>query len=217
MSQDAMLKALHDSMLALNQDSVLGLVKEAAARQVDPHAITGALGAAMRAVGERYARGECFIPELVFCGQIFSQALEILAPEMKGQENASTTGKKVVIGTVKGDLHDLGVKLVSVVLTMGGFEVVNLGKDVPTDLFVGKVKEIRPQILGLSALLTTTLNRQQEVIRTLEAHDLRGTVKVMIGGAPVMQEWADTIGADAVGFDAIDALKKARKLMGLAE
>ena len=120
----------------------------------------------------------------------------------------------MVAGTVKGDLHDIGLKLVCLVLYIDGFEVINLGINVPTETFIDKVKELKPQILGLSALLTNTLLEQEEIIEALKSHGLRDQVKVMIGGAPVTQEWCDSIGADAVGFDAIDALEKARRLLG---
>lgn len=211
------LRSLEASMTQLDRESVLSLVRHATATPVDYRLLMNSLTAGMQAIGDRFSRGECFLPQLVFCGQIFSDAMEILKPELKARGISAGAGKKVVIGTVQGDLHDLGIQLVSLVLRMGGFEVLNLGKDVSAGLFIQKVEEVRPHILGLSALLTTTLKRQQEVMRALETHDLRNDVKVMIGGAPVTQEWADTIGADGVGFDAFDALRKAEKLVGMAE
>ena len=214
MNKEEFLKSLEKSMMELNEDDVIILVKKAISNKIDPYALTASMANAMEAVGEKYSRGECFIPELIFCGQIFTKAMEIIEPEMEGKEARKGLGK-VVIGTVRGDLHDLGVKLVSLTLTMGGFEVFNLGRDVPVETFIEKVKEMNPAILGLSALLTTTMSQQKEVIEALKVKNLRDKVKIMIGGAPVTKEWAEAIGADAVGFDAIDALKKAKRLIGM--
>ena len=212
MNEKIIFRLLQDALMELNQEKVLNLARQAILNNVNPNLIIDSLADALKDIGEKYSRGEAFIPELIFCGEIFTQAMEILRPEMKKDKRGRELGR-IVIGTVKGDLHDLGIKVVSLVLTMGGFEVVNLGKDVPTETFIAKTKETKPEILGLSALLTTTLTQQKEVIEALKTSHLRDRVKVMIGGAPVTQEWADTIGADAVGFDAMDSLKKAKELM----
>ena len=213
MSDDSVLQSLEAAIISFNEELSIDLVREALQKKIDPFSITDTLSGGLKAVGDQFADGKCFIPELIFSGEIFKKAMEMVEPALKGRKTQRIKAK-VVIGTVKGDLHDLGLKLVALTLFMDGFEVVNLGKDVAGDTFIEKVKELKPQVLGLSALLTTTLNEQKAVITSLEQHRLRDTVKVMIGGAPVTREWADAIGADAVGFDAIDALEKINKLVG---
>ena len=118
-----------------------------------------------------------------------------------------------MIGTVKGDLHDLGKNLVSVTFMTAGFEVIDLGKDVGTEKFIEETRRLKPDVLGISALLTTTTEKQQEIIEALKLEKLRDKVKVIVGGAPVNQKWADTIGADAYGADAIDGLRKAKAFL----
>lgn len=213
MAEDKILASLSESMIALQGDKTQDLVQQALAQKIAPFAIMNCLSDAMKRIGERFASGDCFIPELILSGRTFQQAMMLLEPVLQGAKTARARGK-VVLGTVKGDLHDLGVKLVALTLSADGFDVVNLGSDVSAETFVDEVREQRPQILGLSALLTTTLHQQQAVIESLQGSNLRHEVKVMVGGAPVTQAWANTIGADAVGFDAIDALEKARALLG---
>lgn len=212
MAEDTILLSLEESMIALQREYTLELAQQALAQEVAPFSIMERLASGMKRIGKKFAKGECFIPELILCGRIFQQVMGLLEPVMQEERVAQARGK-VVLGTVKGDLHDLGLKLVELTLSADGFDVVDLGRDVPVATFVDKVRELRPHILGLSALLTTTLHQQQEVIESLQANNLRGQLKVMIGGAPVTQDWADTIGADAVGFDAIDALDKANGLL----
>jgi corrinoid protein of di/trimethylamine methyltransferase len=215
-NEEELLDVIYESMIAFDQDKLLDLVKQALSREIDAHRITHSLSKALEVIGDKYAQGECFIPELIFSGEIFHSAMEILEPEVQGKGKQEKLGK-IVLGTVQGDLHDLGLKLVSLTLSINGFDVFNLGRDVPVETFLATVKSLKPQILGLSALLTTTLNQQREAIEALKHHHLRDQVKVMIGGAPVTQEWAEAIGADAVGFDAIDALKKAKQLIGVVQ
>ncbi len=212
MSETNILESLQELMIELNEEKVINLVEQALADKLDPFSLIDSLSAALNTIGERFSEGNCFIPELIKSGQIFEKTMAIVEPELKGKKARESKGL-VIVGTVKGDLHDLGLKLVSLTLSIAGFEIINLGKDIPTETFIDKVKELNPQILGLSALLTTTLEQQNEVIKALKDQNLRDNVKVMIGGAPVTQNWADSIGADCVGFDAIDALEKARTLI----
>ena len=121
---------------------------------------------------------------------------------------------KVIIGTIEGDIHDIGKSLVSAMLTVAGFEVVDLGSDVPVEVFIEKTREVKPQVIGMSALMTTTMLRMQKVIEVLEKEGLRKNVKVIVGGAPTSKEWADKIGADGHGGDAMEAVEVMKNLVG---
>lgn len=168
----------------------------------------------LREIGDKFGRGEIFLSELIMSAEAAKAAMEVIVPEIrKGEKKVGYLGR-VVIGTVAGDIHDIGKNIVAALLTAEGFEVIDLGVDVPTEKFIDKVRELKPDILGLSALLTTTMPVQREVIEALKKAGLRDSVKVMVGGAPVTAEWAQEIGADAYGADALDAVKKAKQLLG---
>jgi len=171
-----------------------------------------ALLAGMDVVGERMRSGDCFIPEVLLSARVMQGALDLLRPHMA--EGESTSAATVVIGTVEGDLHDIGKNLVGMLLQGAGFEVVNLGTGVTAAQFVAAVKEHKPQILGMSALLTTTLPHMGETIQALKDESLRESVKVMVGGAPVTRAWADAVGADGYGANAGMAVERAKALMG---
>ena len=171
-----------------------------------------ALLARMDVVGERMRSGDCFIPEVLLSARVMQGALDLLRPHMA--EGESTSAGTVVIGTVEGDLHDIGKNLVAMLLQGAGFEVVNLGTGVTAADFVAAVREHAPQILGMSALLTTTLPHMGETIAALKEAGLRGSLKVMVGGAPVTQAWADEVGADGYGANAGMAVDRAKALVG---
>lgn len=203
-----------EALNAFQKDEVLGWVKDQLEQDISPQRILDQLSEGLEKLGNRFASGECFIPELILGGEIFREALDLARPKI---ESSGAKMKKVgtfLIGTVHGDLHDLGKNLVSVTFSTGGFEVINLGKDVSTETFVAEVARLRPDLLGLSALLTTTMEKQREVIEALKASNLRDGLGIIIGGAPVNQRWADEIGADAYGADAIDGLRKAKARLG---
>ena len=167
---------------------------------------------AMGEVGQRFQDGKAFVPQLLMAGRAMKAGLEILKPLMSGQQSASIG--KVLIGTVKGDLHDIGKNLVASMLEGCGFEVVNIGIDVSADTFVEEIKKNRPDILAMSALLTTTMGYMKEVIDALQAAGIRDQVKVMVGGAPVSQGFADEIGADGYSDNANSAVTVAKQLLG---
>ena len=167
---------------------------------------------AMSEVGQRFQYGKAFVPQLLMAGRAMKAALEILKPLLAGQ--ASTTLGRIVIGTVKGDLHDIGKNLVASMLEGCGFEVKNIGIDVPSDKFVEAVKDYNADILCMSALLTTTMTYMKDVIQALEDAGIRQNVKVMVGGAPVTQNFADEIGADGYSDNANSAVAVAKELMG---
>jgi 5-methyltetrahydrofolate--homocysteine methyltransferase len=166
----------------------------------------------MDVVGARMREGECFIPEVLLSARVMQACLDILRPQM-AEGDAAGMGV-IVIGTVEGDLHDIGKNLVGMLLQGAGFTVVNLGTGVTAEDFVAAVKEHSPRIIGMSALLTTTLPHMSETIAQLKAEGLRDSVKVMVGGAPVTAAYADEIGADGYGANAGMAVERAKELVG---
>lgn len=165
----------------------------------------------MEVVGKKMHAGEYYIPEVLLSARAMKQASEIVKP-LLGDSSASSQGK-VIVGTVQGDLHDIGKNLVISMLEGAGFEIIDLGVDVPTEKFVTAVKETGASIIGLSALLSVTMLKMKEVIDSLQAAGQRGEVKVMIGGAPASQRYADEIGADGYAADAGSAVDLAKQLM----
>ncbi len=173
--------------------------------------LDGGLLPAMDIVGQRMRSGEAFIPEVLLSARTMQGALDLLKP-LLAEGDTGNTGT-AVIGTVEGDLHDIGKNLVAMMLEGAGFKVVNLGTGVTVAQFVAAVKEHKPQILGMSALLTTTVGRMPELIAALKADGLRDSVKVMVGGAPVTQGYSDEIGADGYGANAAMAVDRAKALI----
>ncbi|MDC7291635.1 corrinoid protein [Blautia schinkii] len=166
---------------------------------------------AMGVVGEQFKNNEIFVPEMLVAARAMKKGVEVLKPHLSGG-SASVAGK-VIIGTVAGDLHDIGKNLVAMMIESAGFEVIDLGVDVPADKFVEAVRENPDvKIVGLSALLTTTMPAMKNTVEVLNAADFRGSIKVMVGGAPITQEFADEIGADAYTADAASAAQKAKEL-----
>ncbi len=203
------------ALVELRDEEVLAWVRDQLDQQVSPHDVVEQLAAGLEIIGRKFASGEMFIPELVVGGEIFTQALDLLAPAIKATGTKVRHLGTVVLGTVEGDLHDLGQNLVAVTFVANGFKVVKLGADVPPGNFVEAAKKHSPDLIGLSALLTTTMEAQREVIQAFTSAGLRDSVKIMVGGAVVNQDWADEIGADAYGSDAIDGLNKAKVLLGI--
>ncbi len=164
-------------------------------------------------VGEHFGKGEMFLPDLVMAGEAMKAATAVLEPELqKGGARREILGK-VVLGTVQGDIHEIGKTLVSTMLAASGFEVDDLGVDVPYEKFALRAREIGADIVGVSALLTTTMTGQRHVVEALDRHGLRPRVKVIVGGAPVTRAWAEEIGADGYGEDAVAAVALAKALM----
>jgi methylmalonyl-CoA mutase cobalamin-binding domain/chain len=171
------------------------------------------LAEAMLEIGRRWNAGDVFLPEVVAAAEIFRKCNDIVEPALIAA-GGKTLGHKVLMATVKGDLHDLGKNMVGAMMKTAGFEVHDLGKDVAAERIIEAVREMEPTILGLSSLLTTTVPEQRTVIQALEAAGLRGRVQVMVGGAPVTQEWASEIGADGFAPNAPEAVKTALQLAG---
>ncbi len=173
--------------------------------------ITNYMVAGMNEIGNRFEAGKAFVPELLMAARAMKGSLEILKPHLE-QSNSTGLGK-VIIGTVRGDLHDIGKNLVASMLEGCGFEVINIGVDVSADKFVAAVKEHNPDIMCLSALLTTTMQNMKDVITALNDAGIRNHVKIMVGGAPINQKFADEIGADGYGDNANAAVTVAKKMM----
>lgn len=201
-----------EAILAGKGDKAADATKRALDEGLAPQdIINGQMIRAMSEVGQRFQDGKAFVPQLLMAGRAMKTALEILKPLLAGQ--ASTTLGRIVIGTVKGDLHDIGKNLVASMLEGCGFEVKNIGIDVPSEKFVEAVKDFNADILCMSALLTTTMTYMSDVIKALEDAGIRNDVKVMVGGAPVTQTFADEIGADGYSDNANSAVAKAKELM----
>ena len=185
---------------------------------IDPTTIMEeGMAVAMFDLGEMWKRGEVFLPEVVASAEVFKRCNALVEPALLATRSPDDVGQLVVLATVKGDLHDLGKNMVAAMLRTSGFEVLDLGKDVPADRIIEAVRERRPKIVGLSALLTTTVPYQEIVIKKLVAEGVRDDVKVMVGGAPVTPEWAEKIGADGYANNAPEAVEIARKLIGVAQ
>ncbi len=211
--QDSPEEQLFQAILNGKSDDAATATRNALAHNAVPQdLINGQMIRAMGEVGQRFQDGQAFVPQLLMAGRAMKAALELLKPMMSGA--TSTAIGKVVIGTVKGDLHDIGKNLVASMLEGCGFEVVNIGIDVSADKFIEEVKKNQPDILCMSALLTTTMGYMKEVIDALEEAGIRSQVKVMVGGAPVTQGFADEIGADGYSDNANSAVTVAKQLLG---
>lgn len=167
----------------------------------------------IQAVGALFADGTYFLPDLLLGAKAMDAGIKVIEPLMAGQKREFLG--RVLMGTVEGDLHEIGKNIVIMMLKTSGFEVLDLGIDVPAKKFVDQALDFKPDIIGISALLTTTVGRQKEIVELLEEEGLRNKVKVMIGGAPINQNWADTIGADGYAEDASVAVDVAKRLLGM--
>ena len=211
---EQILSDLREAVLYFDPDEARTLAQKALNNGVDPVlALEEGLAKPLREIGDRFGTGEAFITELIAAAQAMEAGAEVLNMEITRR---GATRKKVgrfLIGTVEGDIHSIGKNIVATMLSTAGFEVIDLGTDVPTQTFIDKVKENQPDILGLSALMTTTMTKQKEVIERLREAGLRDKVKIIVGGAPVTQDWVKEIDADACGLDALNAVETSLKLM----
>jgi corrinoid protein of di/trimethylamine methyltransferase len=213
MSTD-LLAQITNSLVDGDPEATVASTKQAIAAGLEPLAIIeGGLVPGMRIVGDKYASGEFFLPNLIVSASGMKQAMALLAPELKARRQELKSAGTVVIGTVRGDIHEIGKSLVATMLAANGFEVHDLGVDVSVDAFVARVREAGANLVGLSALLTTTMHGQKDVIDALDQAGLRAQVKVMVGGAPVTKKWADDIGADGWAQDAVAAVDLASRLV----
>ena len=209
------LNSITESLVDGDPDATVARTRAALAAGVEPMAIIDeGLVPGMRIVGEKFSSGEFFLPNLIVSASGMKRAMQALEPELRNRQQQLKSAGTVVIGTVKGDIHEIGKTLVGTMLTASGFDVRDLGVDVPTEKFVATVRDTGATLVGLSALLTTTMNVQRKVIEALSTAGLRERVKVMVGGAPVSRKWADEIGADGYAEDAVGAVEMAAQLVG---
>lgn len=214
MTTHELIQQITGSIIEGDPDLTIDLTRQALEAGIEPmEIIDSALIPGMDVVGQKFSEGEYFLPNLIISAEGMKGAMELLEPHLKERQQTRTTLGKVVIGTVEGDIHEIGKSLVGTMLSANGFTVYDMGVDVPVDQFIAKIKETGANILGLSALLTTTMDVQREVVEALKNAGLRDQVKVLVGGAPVTRGWADEIGADGYAEDAIGAVEVARKLV----
>jgi corrinoid protein of di/trimethylamine methyltransferase len=191
------------------------LARRVLAEGIDPlEAINKGFVAGVNTVGDAFGCGDAFLPDLVLAGEAMKAVVAVLDPELARRGTQRQTLGNVVVGTVKGDIHDIGKTLVATMLSASGFQVYDLGVDVPPERFAQKAREVSAAIVGVSALLTTTMVNQKSVIEALDDLGLRPQVKVMVGGAPVTRTWAQQIGADGFSEDAIGAVAEAKRILG---
>jgi corrinoid protein of di/trimethylamine methyltransferase len=209
-----LLTKLTQSIVEGEPDETVALTQQALDADLEPLTIINeGLVPGMNIVGDKFQCGDYFLPHLIIAANGMQQAMALLEPELTSRQQTVDAAGTLVIGSVAGDIHEIGKSLVGTMMSASGFKVYDLGVDVPTAEFVSKVKETGANLLGLSALLTTTMTVQREVIEALEEAGIRDQVKVIVGGAPVSQEWADTIGADGYAEDAVGAIELAKQLV----
>jgi methylmalonyl-CoA mutase cobalamin-binding domain/chain len=212
LTRDELLKQLYDDTLVGNGPSVLELTRAGLGMGLGPEELLyEALIPSLEEVGARFERGDFFVPEMLIAGKAMAGALVILRP-LLAETGAETIGK-IVMGTVKGDVHDIGKNLVNIMFEGAGFEVIDLGVQVAPEKFIDAIQQHQPDIVGFSAFLTTTMPMFKANINALQKAGLRDQVIVMVGGAPVTQEYADVVGADGYASDASAAVVKAKELL----
>jgi corrinoid protein of di/trimethylamine methyltransferase len=215
MQREDLFEAMGRSIIEGEAETAADLAQEAIAGGVDPlEAIDRGYVPGIDHVGREFALENMFLPELVLAGEAMKAAIAVLEPEMQRTGAEREIHGTVVLAAAHGDIHDIGKSLVGTMLSASGFRVFDLGVDVPVEAVVDKVREVNANLVGVSALLTTTMTGQREVVEALTAAGLREQVKVMVGGAPCTPEWAAEIGADGFGEDAARAVSLARELVG---
>jgi len=213
---EELFKQMAQDVIDGDEASAADLARQALGKGIDPlEAINQGFTPGMDVVGELYSSGEYFLPDLILGGEAMKAALAVLEPALQAAGQERKVLGTVVLGTVKGDIHEIGKALVGSMLSANGFLVHDVGIDVEADEFVAQAREHNADIVALSALLTTTMLHQREVIEHLAEAGLRERVKVMVGGSPVTQAWADEIGADGFAEDAASAAVVAKRLMGI--
>ncbi len=212
---EAILRGLAESVIEGDEDRAREFAKKAVDAGIPPlTAIKEGLMRGMKVVGDRFARLEIFLPEVLLAADAMKAALDILEPLIVKEEREKLTLGKVVIGTVQGDIHDIGKNIVAMLMKANGFEVYDLGRDVPIDEFINKAEEVGADIIAISTLLSTSMPYMEDVIRLLKDRGLREKYKVMVGGGPVTREFAEEIGADGYGDNAEEAVEVAKRLIG---
>lgn len=211
-------KQMAQSIIDGDSDLSIELAKKSIELNMHPlETITNGFVVGVNYIGDQFGAGEAFLPELVMAGEAMKAAVAILEPELLKLGEAREIMGRVVLATVEGDIHEIGKTLVGTMLSASGFEVTDLGVDQPADKIISKALEIDAHIIGMSALLTTTMVRQREVIEELDKEGLRPRIKVMVGGAPITRDWVQKIKADGYSEDAVGAVKIAKELVDKAD
>ena len=206
MTED-MYKNLAQAVIDGEEEDVVNLAKQALDQNLDPlDCIANGLTKGIQEVGELFASGEYYLPEMIISAEVMKAAMEILEPALAGDQQPEVVAR-VVVGTVKGDLHDIGKNVFVTLLRAANYEVIDLGVDISSQAFLEAVKEHAPTVLAMSALLTTTMVEMENVVSTLRAEGVREELKILIGGAPITPEYAAQIGADAAAKDAVDGVR----------
>ena len=212
--QADILSRLIEAVVQTDEDKVMDLVTQGVEAGIEPlEIVNDGLTAGLRKVGDLFAEELIFLPELVLSGEIVTQAVESLKDSLAGGKGLGNKAT-ILLATVRGDVHDIGKNLVGLLLSASGYQVVDLGKDVATAAIVDQVASLKPDCLGLSALLSTTMVGQKEVVEALQEAGIRDKLKIMVGGAPVTRAWAKEIGADGFAQDASTAVTEADRLLG---
>ena len=198
-------------IVELNENKVNEMVKERLKNNEDPLKIMDEVREAMKIIGDKFSNKEYFLPELIMSGEILTQIFEELGPKLKEAQMGGKRKGKVLLGTVFGDIHDIGKDVVKFMLDANGFEVMDLGVDVPADKFISSLKEFKPNVLALSGFLTLAYDSMKEIIEKLKVAGLRDGIKIMIGGGTVDERIVEFVGADAYGQSAVDAVNLATK------
>ncbi len=207
-------RAMQESLITGAPDSARALAQAALSAGIAPlDAINQGFVPGMHAVGEQFAQGKMFLPDMMASAEAMRSAMAVLEPELKKMGAQRPLAGTVLLGTTKGDIHEIGKILVGTMLTAHGFRVIDLGVDVGGERFAAQARDLKADIVGVSALLTTTMKNQKGVVEALDQAGLRPAVKVMVGGAPVTRRWAEEIGADGYAKDAMSAVNLARELM----
>jgi len=214
-NKEELFKKISNAVVEMEEDEVVSLANEVVAQQIDAYeAIEQGLSDGMDKAGQLFEDEEYFIPELLLCSDAMYAGLDVLKPHLKINEHAEK--HKVVIGVVEGDTHDIGKNLVKIMLETSGFEIFDLGRDIPPAQFVEKAKEVGAKIIALATLMTTTMEAMDEVVQLLKKENIKNQYKVIIGGGPISQSFADKIGADGYAVNAADAVKLAKRLVEVA-
>ena len=208
-----MSKKLVNAIADMKEDEALSLVREMVEDGTDPKAILDAAREAMDIVGERYEKGTYFLPELMLAGEMMTEITEVIKPELAKMPTSEKIGK-VLIGTVEGDIHDIGKNIVTFMLDVNGFDVLDLGVDVPAKKFVDAIKEFKPQVVALSGFLTLAFDAMKDTVAAIESAGLRNNVHIMVGGGQVNEEISKYAGADAYGDNAMAGVNLAKKWTG---
>ena len=212
--EEEILHNLSNAVLNFDSDAAADAARAAVALNINPvKAIEEGLAKGLREVGDRFERGELWLPHLMLGAEAMEAAVKILEEHIPKEELETTSSGTVVIGTVEGDIHDLGLRIVASMLRANGFKVYDLGCDTRSLDFIEKAKEVKADIIAASSLMTTTMPFMKDLIEALEAAGLRDQFKVLVGGGPVTEEWARKIGADGYGRDAAEAVKVAKELV----